>query len=424
MAEAEIISVSAAAAILRDRIENALPPFWISGEISQAKVYPSGHVYFTLKDSGAALSCVWFSGASSWREGALREGQEIEALARPGFHSERGQLQLVIRLARPCGQGSLQAAFEALKERLRREGLFDTERKKQLPLLPRRIGVITSPEGAALRDFLQVLGRRFPFVRVRIYPTLVQGREAAANAARALRWAASRGEDEILVLTRGGGSLEDLWPFNDEDLVRSVAACPVPTVSAIGHEVDFSLCDFAADLRAPTPSAAAEMILRPYGEWLEHIGQLRRRLEAALEASMKTPQRRLAQLEQRLQRASPQLRLRDRMQKVDQLVSRLDQAMSLLLRRRSEGLAPGAARLDTALQRLLERRRSRLAELAGRLEAMSPQRVLERGYALARFEGQVLTRARQVQPGDEVELRLAQGSLRVQVLKIDPPPPE
>jgi len=418
MAEAEIISVSAAAAILRDRIENAMPPFWVSGEISQAKVYPSGHVYFTLKDSGAALSCVWFSGANSWREGGLREGMSIEAMARPGFHAERGQLQLIIRLARPCGQGSLQAAFEALKERLRAEGLFDPDRKKPLPLLPRRIGVITSPEGAALRDFIQVLCRRFPGVRIRIYPSLVQGREAAANAARALRWAANKGDDEVLVLTRGGGSLEDLWAFNEEELVRAVAACPIPTVSAIGHEVDFSLCDFAADLRAPTPSAAAEMILRPCNEWQEEIAQHRRRLDASLQMALKQPLRRLGLLEQRLLRASPLLRLRDQAQKVDLLSSRLDQAMAQLLRRRAERLGPSLTRLAPALQRLLDRRRSRLGELAARLEAMSPQRVLERGYALARFEGQVLTRASQVSPGSELEIRLAEGGLVVQVLRI------
>ncbi len=386
-------TVAALTAYIKDALETdpALQRVWVTGEISNLSRAASGHLYFTLKDSQAALGCVM------WRSTAARltwqpaHGAAVLAQGRIAVYAPQGRYQLYVDHLQPAGVGDLHARFEALRDRLRAEGLFDAERKRPLPEFPHTVGVVTSPQAAALRDVLNVLRRRYPLVRVLLSPTLVQGEQAPAQIVAALRALDARDDVDLILLVRGGGSLEDLWAFNDEAVARAVAACRHPVISGVGHETDFTIADFVADLRAPTPSAAAELAVPDQADLRQRIGAWQGRLQAAIGQHLTEARRALDRQQQALQRLSPRARLDAHRQQVDELTRRLEQAWD----------------------HHLALRRSALAGWEARLASLSPLATLERGYALVRRreDGALVRSVEQVQPGDALTLRLHDGEL-------------
>ncbi|MFA4943498.1 MAG: exodeoxyribonuclease VII large subunit [Lentisphaeria bacterium] len=387
----QILSVSELTRIVKELFEQTFYPFWVRGEAGNLTFHRSGHLYFTLKDAQSQIAAVWFRGAAAARQLGLAEGMEVEALGRLTMYEPRGQCQLVIDRLRPKGVGLLQQRFEELKRKLQAEGLFDPERKRPIPALPKCIGVVTSPEGAALQDFLKILGRRFASLHVRIVPVAVQGVRAAAEIAAGIALLnRSRGCD-VIVATRGGGSLEDLWPFNEEVVARAVAASAIPVISAVGHEVDFTICDYVADLRAPTPSAAAELVVAKQSEFQERLANLRQRQRQALRL-------RLGDWRRRLDRAAHSPAFREPLHQVRRHQQRLDEL----------GL-----RLNRALLARQQAARARLDRAGARLAALNPAAVLERGYAilLDRASGHAVTDAATAPLGGRLTGLLAKGRL-------------
>ena len=365
----------------------------ISGEISGFKAYPSGHWYFTLKDASAQVNCVMWRSRAERMRFRPRDGDAVIAAGAVTLYEVRGQYQLDVALLQPAGEGVLFQEFLRLKAQLEEEGLFDPLRKRPLPAFPKRIAVVTSPAGAALRDILNILRRRCPMVEVILAPTPVQGLDAPAQIVAALR-AAGAQKPDVVILARGGGSLEDLWCFNDEAVARAIAACPVPIVSGVGHETDFTIADFAADLRAPTPSAAAELVAPDGQVLLAQVDDLALRLAGALQAALRDRRWALAQQQARLRGLSPQAQLRAAQQHLDDLLARAVSALSY------------RAALD----------RQRLRGLTQALNSISPLAVLQRGYALVTLpDGALLRQASQVHPGDRLRLRLGEGSLTARV---------
>ena len=392
-----VYSVSRLNREVRTLLESGLGTIWVQGEISNLARPSSGHWYFSLKDRDAQLRCAMFRQRNALARFTPKEGQLVLSFGRVSLYEPRGDYQLLVELMEDAGLGALQRAFEELKARLAAEGLFALERKRALPSAPRCIGVITSPTGAAIRDILHVLARRFPAAAVLIYPAPVQGAAAAAALVAAIELAASRAECDVLILARGGGSLEDLWAFNDERLARAILRCPIPMVTGIGHEIDFTIADFVADLRAPTPSAAAQLVAPDASVWLHRLEQLAARFAAAARRALKSEQARLDALLRRLQQAHPGARLLQHSQRLDELEARL----KLALRSR---LASGAARLDSA---------------ARALQAVSPLATLGRGFAVVTrsADGALITAAEQLAVGEKFDARLAHGSLRAAVLE-------
>lgn len=438
----QVLSVSELVNQLKKATEQRFDFVWVRGEISGLRRPGSGHLYFTLKDERAALRAVLFRQQAALLRFALEEGQEVLCQGRLSVYPPRGEVQLVVEVVEAVGAGALALAFEQVKKRLAAEGLFDPERKRPLPDFLERVAVITSPQGAALRDFLHVLHQRWPRIQVAVYPSLVQGAQAAAQMIQALEALAAWGWPQVIVLTRGGGSPEDLAAYNDEALARAIAACPLPVVSAVGHEVDLSISDLVADLRAPTPTAAAELLAQPMAERAARLEALSRRLG---EAGRRLLERRRVRLEG-LARAlgDPRRHLADRRLRVDDLLIRAGQAMRGICHRRARRVMTLAERLhrrrpDRRLQRLAARREQLLARLgvvAGRLlserrwrlerartrlSLLGPAGVLERGYALVSDEqGRLLRRADQVRPGEPIEVRLSRGRLRARVEEVLP----
>lgn len=425
-------------------LETVLPSVWVEGEISNLARPSSGHMYFTLKDPGAQVRCALFRGRASALRHRPADGDQVRIRAKASLYPARGEFQLIVEHLEPSGEGALQRAFEALKQRLQAEGLFDAASKRPVPKMPRRLGVITSPTGAAIRDVLQVLERRFAALPVLIYPVPVQGEAAAPAIVRALELAGHRAEVDALLLTRGGGSLEDLWPFNEEAVARAIRACPIPVVSAVGHEVDLTIADLAADLRAPTPSAAAET-LSPDGQaWQEQLERLGHRLEVAAGRRLGRAGDQLSGLQRRLAAQHPGRRLRDRAQRLDELEGRLHRLGHQAVESRRRRLHTAEQRLQVQdPRRRTTNERQRVAELAqrlhhtvrGRLEtsqqrlgnasralhAVSPLATLERGYAVVQREedSAILRRADAVRVGERIRARLAHGALdcRVEALR-------
>ncbi|GAA4501196.1 exodeoxyribonuclease VII large subunit [Pseudaeromonas paramecii] len=422
-------------------LEDEIGLVWLTGELSNLVLHGSGHWYFSLKDPGAQVRCAMFRGNNRRVAFRPQEGQQVLVQARLSLYEPRGDYQLVVESMRLFGEGQLQLQLEQLKQRLQAEGLFDVERKRPLPSHPRQIGIITSPTGAAIRDMLQVLARRAPDLPVVIYPSPVQGAEAAPRLLQALELAWTRNECDVLLIGRGGGALEDLWSFNDERLVRAIAHSPIPIVSAVGHETDVTLSDFAADLRAPTPSAAAELVSPDLGHRQERLARLAQRLERSLRHRLALQQLPLQQLARRLQLQDPQRQLQQRQQGWDRLLLRLQQAGQRLARpaeqrlqllrqrllagspahrlaQQRQSLAQLEHGLRLGIQRQTRQGRQQLALAAARLQDLSPLAILARGYALTYdSQGQLLHSSQQVQEGDEVETRLHQGRLRLKVLK-------
>ena len=439
-----VLTPSALNRLVRDLIEDVLPLVWIEGEVCNFVRAASGHWYFSLKDAAAEVRCAMFARENARLKFKPGNGAKVLARARVTVYEARGSYQLIIEHLEDAGEGALRRAFEQLKARLQAEGLFDAARKRPLPAFPRRIGVITSASGAAVRDVLSVARRRFALTEIDVLPVLVQGAEAPAQIAAMLRRAALANRYDVLLVTRGGGSLEDLAAFNDEGVARAIVASPVPVVSAVGHEVDFSICDFVADLRAPTPSAAAELIV-PDGDALQRtLDQGEARLRHAWQRRAHNLVQHLDHLAIRLNTQSPRQRLasgRERMANVRERLLRAralthERAASCIVqlhvrllhqhpRARVEQLTQRNAelhrRLHVAWARDSERRRQHLAELVRALNAVSPLDVLKRGYAILFDEsGRVLRSATGVRSGDRVRARLADGELP---LRVDTPEP-
>jgi exodeoxyribonuclease VII large subunit len=444
----DVYSVSRLSAEARAVLEGSFPLLWIEGEISNLARPRSGHLYFSLKDAHAQVRCALFRAKRQLLRFAPDNGDQVLARVRVSFYEPRGDFQLIIEHLEPAGAGSAQQAFEALKAKLQSEGLFEAARKRPLPAFPRRLGVITSPSGAAIRDVLQVLRRRAPHLAVTIYPSQVQGAEAAAELREALAIALQRADCDVLLLTRGGGSIEDLAAFNDESLARSISAAQIPIVSAVGHEIDFTIADFVADRRAPTPSAAAELI-GPDGEALNRtIAGFLQRLLGALRRRTVQDRRQLERLQGRLQRAAPAGRLRQHQQRLDSLDLRLlrsirerlrsdDQVVAVMSRRLlgrsplsrlqllAQRLAPLPERLYQAWHHGARRSAEQLGAAARQLHAVSPLATMQRGYAILRRPERhaVVTQVAQVAVGEPLEALLVDGRLALRVDRIAPDNP-
>ncbi len=462
------LSVGELTGLIKKSLESGFGRVCVRGEISNFVAHSSGHYYFTLKDSRSQIKAACFKGSQRGLQCAPRNGMEVLATGRLSVYEPRGEYQLIVDGLEESGLGRLMAAFERLKEKLKQEGLFDEARKRPLPLLPARVGVVTSPTGAAVRDILQVLARRNSAVRVQLWPARVQGEGAAAAVAEGVEWFNRAGNVDVLIVGRGGGSLEDLWAFNDEALARAVAASRIPVISAVGHEIDFTICDFVADLRAPTPSAAAEIVARAASELSEKVSACAHRLQSSVRRALSDARhrvemlggapalvnfpyrlqslhqrvddlesrlpmlqrRRLEQLAGRLQKlalglsaASPTRRLDRVSAALDALAARLANAVRRSAERRGEALGRWEGRLEPAVRLALERKRRELGLAESRQANLDPRAVLRRGYAICLDgAGRSVRSYRQAAPGDPVQVLLAEGDLGCRVERSSPGP--
>jgi len=432
----DIYSVSRLNAEIRAVLEGSFPLLWVEGEISNLSTPRSGHSYFSLKDPHAQVRCALFRGKRQLLRFQPKDGDQVLIRARISLYEARGDFQLIVEHMESAGAGALQRAFDELKTKLDKEGLFDTSHKKPLPAYPGRIGVITSATGAAVRDILQVLRRRFPALPVLIYPVPVQGQNASVEISRALKLADQRQDCDLLILARGGGSLEDLAAFNDENLARTIAALETPIISAIGHEIDFTIADFVADRRAPTPSAAAELATIDQLVLLDSLLLQQKRLLRGIRQQLHQEKTLLTHLVQKLRLLHPSGKLEQQQQRLDELSSKLEQRFGSMLSShghmldklsaRLVQLSPlhrlqqMSARLNTSRQRLgylsqtlLSKKHLRLSALSRELNAISPLQTLGRGYSITQVgaTGEILRSSKQVQAGDEITTRLMDGEL-------------
>jgi exodeoxyribonuclease VII large subunit len=427
--QARVISVSELNRTARTLIERQLPLLWVAGELSNFRRYDSGHCYFVLKDAQAQVRCVMFRGRAQHLDWKPADGAQVEVRAVPTLYEARGDFQLNVESMRQAGSGALYEAFARLKSRLEAEGLFDSARKRPLPRFPRCIGIVTSLQAAALRDVLTTLGRRMPGLPVVIYPTLVQGEGAAAQIAAAIETAGRRAECDVLLVCRGGGSIEDLWAFNEEPVARAIAASPMPVVSGVGHETDFTIADFAADLRAPTPTAAAELISQSRVELQAQLAQLARGLARAARRRLERHMQGLDYLMRRL--VHPGERIAEQRRNLEHLVARLMAAMGHAaetwqwrvreLAREWRALKPDFAaaaerqrdlmlRLQRAARVRADTAAAQLKSLEAQLAQLNPENVLGRGYAIVRTaNGEVVRDADRLAVGDAVDLTLGRG---------------
>jgi exodeoxyribonuclease VII large subunit len=436
-----IWKVGELAAELRSEVERVFSDMWIEGEISDLRPAASGHVYFTLKDESAQLSVVLFRRQALLLRFRPEDGLHILLRGKLSVYEQRGQMQIVAEHLEPMGTGSLQLAFEQVKRQLQREGLFDSERKKALPSFPRCVGIVTSPSGAVIRDFVNVVSRRHAALQVLVYPALVQGESAATEVAAGIAWFNRTQEVDMIVLARGGGSLEDLAPFNSESLARAIAASKLPVVSAIGHETDFTIADFVADLRAPTPSAAAELITTGQHRIEERLEQLTQRLDRATRYALMQAREHYAQLSAPAAFARMRDNLNLRQQRLDELSFRMEAAWRgqlLAAAQRLQHLTSSALRYDMSHRILLVRerfdaltarllrayltlansRRAGFEALEKQLLSLSPLGVLNRGYAVVYDEsGALMRNAAGAKPGQLLSARLAHGTIQSRVVK-------
>jgi exodeoxyribonuclease VII large subunit len=429
---------------VRTSVERSYTDVWVEGEISNFRAAESGHLYFALKDGDALLRVVMFRMQARLLRFRPENGMQIIARGRITIYEQRGDLQLSAEFLEPVGAGALQLAFEQLKNKLAQEGLFDRARKKAIPQLPRRIGIVTSPRGAALQDMLNVLARRHESVGILIYPAQVQGEAAATEVASGIRYFNRANNVDVIIVARGGGSIEDLAAFNDEGLARIIAASQLPVISAVGHETDFTIADFVSDLRAPTPSAAAEIVIESKHRLAEHLTHLHQRLARAARYRLLISKSQLNDLAQHGAFARMQDVISRRSQRLDELVYRIGAAHQRLLheyRRRLEiaaarvrhfdfrrslvltrtKLESGTDALARVMRGLLAAQQARLKQETATLEALSPVKILERGYALV-FDGagNLLKDVSQLSPGDEVSARVAKGTFTAEVKKTNP----
>lgn len=434
----EVYSVSDITADIRESLEDRFNGVWVEGEISNHRLPASGHHYFTLKDSGAQLSCVLFRGAAMKSRIPLSDGMQVQAYGNISVYEARGQYQLIAQVVQPQGFGDLQAKFEALKRKLEAEGLFDPIRKKRIPSFPQRIGIVTSPTGAAIQDMINVLSRRAPWVEVMIQPVRVQGEGAAEEIAagvRAFEIGAGIPRPDLIIVARGGGSIEDLWSFNEEVVARAIDEATVPVMSGVGHEIDFTIADFVADRREPTPSAAAENAV-PDGESLmRHINLLQASLNGRVEGRVDNLSRQAEALQRELQAREPGRRIQSWAQSLDYLVERLESAADLRLQaegsrleaqgrlletiqpekeigRCAERLGLRLKQLDSLIDRRLEEAGSELEHFHELVRSLSPDAVLSRGFSMTLDEeGKLVTEAASVSKGDHLKTRFPDGDV-------------
>lgn len=441
MPEKKIFSVSQLNRQAKQLLETHLPLIWVSGEISNLAKPSSGHWYFSLKDDRAQVRCAMFKNANQRLRWQPESGKQVLIRARVSLYEGRGEYQLIVEHMEDSGAGALQQAYEALKLKLQHEGLFDENKKQELPLFPNHIGVITSATGAAIRDILSVLARRYPIAPVTIIPVAVQGETAAPEMIQALSKAQQFGQFDLLIIGRGGGSIEDLWAFNNEALARALDACPIPIISAVGHEVDFTICDFVADVRAPTPSASAEIATPDLEEWQQALDVWRLQLIKRQQSQLQQKQKQLVFLQKRLRH--PGERIQHQQQSLKQYQKSLYRAMSVLLKNLEQSLSQHkqrclqqhpqkqiahyserlnqlTQRYQKAIQTRLNFKQQQLSTKAQLLNAVNPLDILARGYSIAKkTDGDILRSSDQLDIGEEVHTRLAQGSFTSKVLKID-----
>ena len=437
--EPNLYSVSELTQAMRAVLSGEFSDIWVSGEISGTKLPPSGHYYFTLKDESAQIRCVCYRMTARYLKFKPQDGVAVLVRGRVDLYDARGELQLIVEVIEPQGHGALQLAFEQLKKKLAAEGLFDPARKRPLPAMPERIGIVTSPSGAVIQDILNILERRFPGRHIRIYPAQVQGEGSVEQVVTGIEYFSRTGWADVVIVARGGGSLEDLWTFNEESVARAIAESAVPVISAVGHETDFTIADFVADLRAPTPSAAAELVIGTRRSMEDRIEGCEIKLRQGMRLHLALMARRfhtLAVDQARLHRA-----IGKQMQKVDELDYRLrDQWRALIdsRRRAVDAASTRLSQLDVRLRFARARRkletcetslaqemklrlsetRGSLAELEAHLRQLSPLKTLERGYAIVQRDGKVVKSPDDAPAGSELKVRLAEGEIRAQVIPV------
>ena len=436
----DIYSVTRLNREVRAVLEGSFPPIWIQGEISNLARPGSGHLYFSLKDSASQVRCAMFRGRNQHIRFSPENGQEVLARATISLYEGRGEFQLIIDQIEPAGEGALQRAFEALKQRLHKEGLFEQSLKQQLPAFPHRIGVITSPTGAAIRDILHVLDRRYPLAGVIIYPVRVQGEGSAGEIVQALSTAALRNEVDVIILARGGGSLEDLWSFNDEQVARAVHACTIPVITGVGHEIDFTIVDFVADQRAPTPSAAAELAVPHRQDLLALTRTFTNKLITSMRHFLKARTTHLNHLKKRL--PHPARTLQGISQRVDELGIRNLRLIRTIVAAKHAMLTRHNARLRGqnpmnnvrmyrdrhqylrtqlvhSMKSVLQKTSAIVDQQARALKAVSPLATLERGYAIVTLNDRIIRNAEDVKPEDMIISRVATGNIQSRVTKVE-----
>lgn len=394
--EKKIFTVTEITKYLKDILaqDPLVNDIWISGEISNFHHHSSGHMYFTLKDQNSAISAIMFKGYNSQLKFQLEDGLKVIAHGYISIYEPRGTYQFYIDSMEPAGKGALYLAFEQLKEKLEKEGLFDPVHKNKIPLLPKKIGIVTSPTGAAIRDILSVIQRRFPNISLLIVPTLVQGEMASEQLVKGIEYLNSRGDIDLIILSRGGGSIEDLWPFNEENLARAIYNSSVPVISGIGHETDFTIADFVADLRAPTPSAAAELAISSRLELEKRIENSRERLSYAIGNKIREYRKRLEGLMERRVFARPEELFSKEIQQLDDL----------------------SRRLEWSMEKELNSRKEEFQFLNGKLESLSPLKTLARGYSISSLQGKIIDSIDEVEIGQEIQIRVKDGQIKGKVL--------
>ncbi|MGZ3742569.1 MAG: exodeoxyribonuclease VII large subunit [Pseudobdellovibrionaceae bacterium] len=435
--EPHVLSIEELNLSIKQLLEGQLSLIWVRGEISNFKAHTSGHYYFSLKDAKSQISAVMFRGYNSRLKFKLTDGMEVIVRGRISVYEPRGNYQILCEMMEPVGAGALQKAFEQLKAQLKAEGLFEAVRKKPIPHMPRHVAIVTSPTGAAIRDILNILSRRAPWLPVTVVPTVVQGEGAAVQICEAFLKAQQLPDVDVIIIGRGGGSIEDMWCFNDEKLARLIAACSIPVISAVGHEIDFTIADFVADLRAPTPSAAAELVAKSSQELTHKLQQLQKILNLNTQKYFKFFEQKLQMLTKGL--VDPQKKLQDLILRNEDLVERLQMANDRLLSERryklkilderigspqeliqqkTKELEYFSQRMEKGLALGLERKKSFLGRWMSVLESLSPLKVVERGYSIAKKENEVLKSVDQVKVGDLLNITLAQGQLEARVENI------
>ncbi|MEK7358066.1 MAG: exodeoxyribonuclease VII large subunit [Bdellovibrionota bacterium] len=417
LSEPDVISVSELNKYIRELLEGEFSLVWLKGEISNFKAHTSGHFYFSLKDSRAQISAVMFRGYNSQLRFRPEDGMEVLVRGKVTVYEPRGNYQIFCEVMEPVGAGALQKAFEQLKAKLQKEGLFDAARKRPLPALPRHIAIVTSPTGAAIRDMLNVLGRRFKGAQITLIPCKVQGDQAPKEIINAIEMANRLKDVDVMIIGRGGGSIEDLWAFNEEKVARAIAASRIPTISAVGHEIDFTIADFVADLRAPTPSAAAELVVKNAADLNERIARMLRSIRSCMGQRLVTARDRVSQTSKRL--VDPQRKLQDAALRCDELLQRLQLAIFRELDQKDD-VAGLEQRLQTATRNVHIRKREALQKNMAVLDSLSPLKVLDRGFSMVvSSKGEIVTDAAALKAGDDVTVRMCKGSIEAKVTKVE-----
>lgn len=420
----KVYTVSEITRLIKLELENKFPALWVEGEIADFKKAHSGHLYFTLKDEKCALNCVM------WRSNALRipfeleSGLQVNCKGQISVYEQRGHYQLYVEVVEPKGKGALQLAFEQLKEKLRKEGLFDPGRKKKLPLLPKKVGVVTSSRGAAIIDIIKTLERRFARLHILIYPVKVQGEGAGDEIVEGIDYLGSLSDIDVIIVGRGGGSLEDLWAFNEEKVARAIFRCPIPVISAVGHEIDFTIADFVADIRASTPSAAAEMVIEKEQSFLERIENLEQRIFHHLQFYIQEKRHKVFTLIHHHAFQHFKIRLFNLIQQVDDLENRTGHVIQTVGKR----IAESKARVDLSQQKMFSLARRMLQDFQGKWERLSaelnnlsPLNILKKGYALCWKDtnGRLVHQIEEIDQGDKVRVSFYRGEFMAQVQKVD-----